>query len=132
MKITIPVGAGELVDKITILTIKSERISDETKLINVRHELSLLTLVQAEALGYWSEVPTLRDDLKRINEAQGDAAAFTSVLTEYVKAPEVTRKRLYLETMTRVIPGLSGTWIVDDSVTQLLPMVQGKGLGGGK
>ncbi|MEC8653240.1 MAG: FtsH protease activity modulator HflK [Planctomycetota bacterium] len=70
--------------------------------------------------------------LKRINEAQGDAAAFTSVLTEYVKAPEVTRKRLYLETMTRVIPGLSGTWIVDDSVTQLLPMVQGKGLGGGK
>lgn len=72
MKITIPVGAGELVDKITILTIKSERISDETKLINVRHELSLLTLVQAEALGYWSEVPTLRDDLKRINEALWD------------------------------------------------------------
>ena len=70
--------------------------------------------------------------LKRINEAQGDAAAFTSVLTEYVKAPEVTRKRLYLETMTKVIPGLSGAWIVDDSVTQLLPMVQGKGLGGGK
>lgn len=70
--------------------------------------------------------------LKRINEAQGDAAAFTSVLTEFVKAPEVTRKRLYLETMMEVIPGLNGTWIVDDSVTQLLPMVQGAGTGGGK
>ena len=70
--------------------------------------------------------------LKRINEAQGDASAFTSVLAEYLKAPEVTRKRLYLETMTTVIPGLGGTWIVDDSVTQLLPMVQGKGLGGAK
>jgi len=70
--------------------------------------------------------------LKRINEAQGDATAFNSVLTEFVKAPEVTRKRLYLETMTEVIPSLNRTWIVDDSVTQLLPMVQGAGSGGGK
>lgn len=70
--------------------------------------------------------------LKRINEAQGDASAFDAVLVEYLKATEVTRQRLYLETMAEVLPGLSGTWIVDDSVTQLLPMVQGKGLGGGK
>ena len=70
--------------------------------------------------------------LKRVNESQGDAAAFDAVLVEYLKAPEVTRRRLYLETMTQVLPGLSSTWIVDDSVTQLLPMVQGKGLGGGK
>ena len=70
--------------------------------------------------------------LKRVNEAQGDAAAFTAVLTEYLKAPDVTRQRLYLETMAEVIPGLAGTWIVDDSVTQLLPMVQGKSIGGGK
>jgi len=70
--------------------------------------------------------------LKRVNEAQGDAAAFTAVLTAYLKAPDVTRRRLYLETMADVIPGLAGTWIVDDSVTQLLPMVQGKSIGGGK
>jgi membrane protease subunit HflK len=38
-----------------------------------------------------------------VNEAQGEAARFTSVLTEYAKAPEVTRKRLYLETMERVL-----------------------------
>ena len=72
MKITIPVGAGELVDKITILTIKSERIADETKLINVRHELSSLTLVQAEALGYWTELPKLRAKLQKINETLWD------------------------------------------------------------
>ena len=70
--------------------------------------------------------------LKRVNEAQGDAAAFTAVLSEYLTAPDVTRKRLYMETMAEVIPGLAGTWIVDDSVTQLLPMVQGKSIGGGK
>ena len=38
-----------------------------------------------------------------VNEAQGEAARFTSVLTEYAKAPDVTRKRLYLETMERVL-----------------------------
>ena len=38
-----------------------------------------------------------------VNEAQGEAARFTSVLAEYAKAPEVTRKRLYLETMERVL-----------------------------
>lgn len=70
--------------------------------------------------------------LKRINEAQGDATAFNAVLVEYLKAPEVTRMRLYLEAMSEVIPTLASTWIVDDSITQLLPMVQGKSIGGGK
>lgn len=70
--------------------------------------------------------------LKRINEAAGDATAFESVLVEYLKAPEVTRKRLYLEAMAEVIPTLANTWIVDDGVTQLLPMVQSSALGGGK
>jgi modulator of FtsH protease HflK len=70
--------------------------------------------------------------LKRINEAVGDATAFNAVLVEYLKAPDVTRVRLYLESMAEVIPTLSSTWIVDDSVTQLLPMVQGKTIGGAK
>jgi membrane protease subunit HflK len=38
-----------------------------------------------------------------VNEAQGEASRFTAVLTEYLKAPEVTRKRLYLETMEKVL-----------------------------
>ena len=54
------------------------------------------------------------------------------MLVEYLKAPEVTRKRLYLEAMAEVIPTLSNTWIVDKDVTQLLPMVQSSTLGGGK
>ena len=37
-----------------------------------------------------------------VNNAQGEASRFTSVYEEYVKAPEVTRKRMYLETMERV------------------------------
>ncbi|MEM9973506.1 MAG: FtsH protease activity modulator HflK [Pseudomonadota bacterium] len=41
-----------------------------------------------------------------VNEAQGEASRFTSVLAEYELAPEVTRKRLYLETLERVLGGV--------------------------
>lgn len=68
---------------------------------------------------------------KRVNEALGDAAAFQAVLAEYVKAKEVTRTRLYLETMREVLPTLEGQWIVDGAVTQLLPLLPGAGGGGG-
>jgi membrane protease subunit HflK len=62
---------------------------------------------------------------QRVNEALGDVAAFDSMLAQYLKAPAVTRTRLYLETMQEVLPQLADTWIVDSKVTQLLPMVQG-------
>ncbi|MDD9977727.1 MAG: HflK protein, partial [Boseongicola sp.] len=38
-----------------------------------------------------------------VNEAQGEASRFTAVLTEYLQAPEVTRRRLYIETLERVL-----------------------------
>ncbi len=42
-----------------------------------------------------------------VNSAEGEAARFTSVLTEYLKAPEITRRRLYLETMEKVLAGMN-------------------------
>ena len=42
-----------------------------------------------------------------VNNAQGEASRFLSVYSEYVKAPEVTRKRMYLETMERVLGGMN-------------------------
>jgi membrane protease subunit HflK len=42
-----------------------------------------------------------------VNSAQGEAARFISVYDEYIKAPEVTRRRLYLETMERVLGGMN-------------------------
>lgn len=63
--------------------------------------------------------------LKRVNEAVGDASAFTAVLAQYIKAPDITRTRIYLETMAEVLPQLQGKWIVDDRITQLLPMLPG-------
>ncbi len=42
-----------------------------------------------------------------VNQAEGEAARFLSVYAEYIKAPDVTRKRLYLETMERVLAGMN-------------------------
>ena len=61
--------------------------------------------------------------LKRVNEAQGDVAAFTVVLEQYLKAPDITRTRIYLETMAQVLPQLRDKVIVDDQIPQLLPML---------
>ena len=68
--------------------------------------------------------------LKRINEAEGDAARFNSVLTEYLKAPEVTRRRIYIETLQEVLPGLDSKIIMDDEAQQVLPLLPltGKGI----
>ena len=48
--VLVPVSPGELLDKITILRIKSQRITDATKLANVRHELALLERTWSEAV----------------------------------------------------------------------------------
>lgn len=60
---------------------------------------------------------------RRVNEAEGDTARFSAQLAEYEKAPEVTRRRLYLETLTEVLPGISGKIIVDDKIPQFLPLM---------
>jgi membrane protease subunit HflK len=60
---------------------------------------------------------------KRVNEAEGDVAAFSAVLQQYVKAPEITRTRLYLETMSEILPQTGQKIIVDESLRQLLPIL---------
>jgi len=59
----------------------------------------------------------------RVNEAQGEAARFEALYGEYRKAPEVTRRRLYLETMSEVLPQVGKTVIVDESVRGVLPLL---------
>lgn len=63
---------------------------------------------------------------RRINEAKGEAQKFSLLLAEYRKAPEITRKRLYLEAMQAILPSLQRKVIVDDSlkgILQTLPLL---------
>jgi len=70
--------------------------------------------------------------LKRINEAEGDVARFSALLAEYVKAPEVTRRRIYVETMEAVLPDIQSKIIVDDETGNILPLLNLDAQNGGK
>src|SRR5690606_26511067 len=65
----IEVGAGELIDKITILKIKSDRMTDAAKLKNVKHELDVLSRAREENLTQSDELDRLEDALRQVNEA---------------------------------------------------------------
>lgn len=60
---------------------------------------------------------------QRVNEAEGDANRFNALYTEYRKAPEITRRRLYLETMTKVVPRLGRKVVLDEEANQVLPLL---------
>jgi len=61
--------------------------------------------------------------LTRVNGATGEAARFTSVYEEYIKAPDVTKKRLYLETLERLMPKAGNKIIVDEKSNNVLPLL---------
>ncbi|MBI9088442.1 MAG: FtsH protease activity modulator HflK [Desulfobacterium sp.] len=67
--------------------------------------------------------------LDRVNRAKGDVARFTSLYEEYVKAKEVTEKRLYLEVMGEVLPQLGKKYVIDSDQTNLLPLLNMGGSG---
>ncbi len=61
--------------------------------------------------------------LNRVNRAQGEAERFNSVYAEYIRAPRVTKQRLYLETIERILPELGNKIIVDEDGTNVLPLL---------
>ena len=67
--IQVPVSPGEVLDKITILEIKSERISDPDKVANVRRELELLSSTWQQYVEQDATVNRIHAELKTINEA---------------------------------------------------------------
>jgi modulator of FtsH protease HflK len=100
----------------------NKAIQDMNRLINEGKEAYNTEIPKAsgdaekmilEASGYATE---------RVNEAKGDVARFNSVYAEYRKAPEVTRKRLYLETIENMFSTDSGTTLVDKKLDNFLPM----------
>ncbi len=62
--------------------------------------------------------------IQRVNEAVGDTNRFNAILVEYSKAPEVTRRRLHLETMAVVLPRLRSKIILDADANNVLPLLR--------
>jgi len=61
---------------------------------------------------------------ERVNNADGEAARFTALYNEFIKAPEVTKRRIYLETMSNVIPKIGNVVITDQKGNNVLPLLQ--------
>ena len=61
--------------------------------------------------------------LNRVNGAAGEAARFNSLYEEYVKASEVTKKRIYFETLERILPKIGDKIIVDQKGNSVLPLL---------
>lgn len=72
MPILAPISAGELIDKITILRVKAQRIGDPAKEANVRKELALLEATAASHLPASDEIERLTGDLTAVNAALWD------------------------------------------------------------
>jgi modulator of FtsH protease HflK len=62
--------------------------------------------------------------VERVNNAEGDAKRFDALYEEYRKAPAVTRKRMYLETMGLVMPKLGRKIVLDDKAKNIIPLLQ--------
>ncbi len=67
--------------------------------------------------------------IDRVNRAEGEANRFGALFGEYRKAPQVTRKRIYLETMNEVLPRFGSKIVVDDDLSGVLPLLNLDGAG---
>jgi len=118
--ILVPLSPGELLDKITILRIKSARMSDATKLANVRLELQLLEQTWRDCGAAIPEVAADEAELQRVNEALWDiedkirdkelAGEFDAGFIELARAVYVTnderaavKKRVNLTLGSRIV-----------------------------
>jgi membrane protease subunit HflK len=63
----------------------------------------------------------------RVNRAKGDAAAFEAQLQAYQRAPEVTRRRIYLETMQEIYPKMERKIVLGENLQGVLPLLDLKG-----
>jgi len=61
---------------------------------------------------------------QRVNNAQGEVARFNSLYAEYIRAPEVTKKRIYLETLQDVLPKLGDKIITSEDGTNMIPLLK--------
>ncbi len=101
----------------------NEADQDMKRLVNEAQEIYNRVIPKAdgdakkiveEAYGYQAE---------RINDAEGESQRFRDILSEYQNAPDVTRTRMYLETMKNILPGVQQVYVIDQDQQSPLPLL---------
>tara|TARA_B100000214_G_C23950818_1_gene620413 strand:- start:249 stop:1226 length:978 start_codon:yes stop_codon:yes gene_type:complete len=108
---------------------------DKNRMINQAegYRNDVIPKARGEAEAMIRDAEGFRDS--RIKRAEGDAAKFTTILKEYNKAKSITEKRLYLETMEKVLPDIEKIIVPDKdsgNMLNLLNLFPGTGKEGGK
>lgn len=101
-------------------TLVNEALADYNRVIPRARGEAQQAIQQAE--GY---------SIDRVNRAQGEVASFNALYNEYIKAPSITKKRIYYETMQEILPRVGNKVIVDENGNSVLPLLQlqSQGLG---
>ena len=99
----------------------NESRQDKEQTINVAQEQANREIPKARGVATQSISEAEGYALERVNRAKGESARFVSIHTEYDRAPQVTRRRLYLEAMTGLLAGMNGLYIVDEDQQAMVP-----------
>ncbi len=102
----------------------NEARQEKERIINQALEAYNKVIPQAEGQAKQAISEAEGYALNRVNRAKGDAEKFLSVWREYNKAKDVTRRRLYLETMLEVLPNIENIYVVDEQQQGLIPLLQ--------
>jgi len=99
----------------------NEARQDKERTINQAQEQANREIPKAGGVAAQSISQSEGYALERINQAKGEANRFLAILTDYEAAPEVTRRRMYLESMSGFLAGLKDLYIVDSDQKALIP-----------
>jgi membrane protease subunit HflK len=99
----------------------NEARQDKERTINQAQEQANREIPKARGVATQSISQAEGYALERINRATGEANRFKAILEEYTQAPEVTRRRLYLESLASLLAELKGVYIVDSEQKALVP-----------
>ena len=99
----------------------NEARQDREKTINQAQEQANREIPKARGEATRTITEADGDAVERVNRAKGEATRFQAILDDYLRAPEVTRRRLYLEAMGALLPEAKALYIVDADQKALVP-----------
>ena len=99
----------------------NESRQDKERTINKAQEQANREIPKARGVATQSISEAEGYALERVNRAEGEASRFEAILAQYREAPQVTRRRLYLEAMTGLLASMKGLYIVDQDQKAMVP-----------
>lgn len=101
----------------------NEARQDRERTINQAQEQANREIPKARGEGQRMVTEAEGAAVERVNRARGEAERFNAIYKEYQAVPDVTRRRLYLEAMTAILPAVKDVYVVDENQKALLPFL---------